>query len=67
MCDMCLQNPCHPRCPNAELPEVVLTCDKCGSEIFVGDAYYEDVGGENICESCMDAWTLIHQKYAEPA
>lgn len=65
MCEICLHEPCDPRCPNADLPKVVLTCDKCGEDIYEGDEYYEDIDGECICESCMDKWISNHHMYAE--
>ena len=50
MCRECRQEPCHPRCPNAE--EVPLECTDCGSEIEIG-AYVDIKGEEFICENCL--------------
>ena len=50
MCRVCRQEPCHPRCPNAE--EVPLECIDCGSEIEIG-AYVDIKGEEFICENCL--------------
>ncbi len=52
MCNVCLQNPCHPRCPNADEPPVVHKCLHCGEDISVGDVYY-DIDGEPWCEECI--------------
>lgn len=52
MCSMCMQVPCHPRCPNADEPEVAYRCIKCGDEIYVGDDYF-DIDGEPWCEDCI--------------
>lgn len=51
MCDVCRQTPCHPRCPNAEIPIFDL-CEKCGAKIYDGDDYFE-VDGNNYCEDCV--------------
>ena len=53
MCDICLQHPCHPRCPNAPEPASVTECICCGEKIYSGDGYY-DVDGEPWCEDCMN-------------
>ena len=52
MCKECLQTPCHPRCPNADGPEVFGECDGCGNEIYDGDEYYE-IDGKIYCEDCI--------------
>lgn len=54
MCDICLQFPCHPRCPNAPPPPVAYTCDCCGEPIYEGDDYY-DIDGVAWCEDCIRA------------
>ena len=38
MCSICLQNPCHPRCPNA-VRRVRGTCDECGEELYEYEYY----------------------------
>lgn len=52
MCDICLQRPCHPRCPNAPEPPAVTECIHCGEKIYEGDGYY-NVDGEPWCEDCI--------------
>ena len=52
-CDVCLQSPCHPRCPNAKGPPVVFVCFGCGGDIYDGDDYW-DIAGEQWCERCID-------------
>lgn len=52
MCEICLQSPCHPRCPNAQDPPVVCPCCQCGNEIYEGDEVY-DINDEKWCESCV--------------
>lgn len=55
MCDVCLQHPCHPRCPNAPEPSeppYVTECLNCGEKIYDGDYYY-DIDGEEWCEECI--------------
>ena len=55
MCDVCLQAPCHPRCPNAPEPEEVsvFVCSGCGGTIVDGQDYWE-ILGEQFCEDCID-------------
>lgn len=53
MCDICLQYPCHPRCPNAPDPPAVYVCSGCGHDIYDGDEYW-DIFGEQFCEDCID-------------
>ncbi len=43
MCEVCLQSPCHPRCPNYSSINTHVYCDKCGEMIEVGDEYIENV------------------------
>ena len=52
-CDVCLQSPCHPRCPNAADPPAVFVCSGCGDDIYDGDDYW-DILGEQFCERCVD-------------
>lgn len=52
MCELCRQNPCDPRCPNAPEPAVVCLCCQCGREIYEGEDLY-DIGDERWCESCV--------------
>lgn len=56
MCAICLQTPCHPRCPNAPEPEPMYWCCECGEGIFEGDKYFQ-YGNSEICEACMDEKT----------
>lgn len=53
MCDICLQSPCHPRCPNAPDPPGVYVCSGCSSIIRDGEDYW-DIMGEQWCEGCID-------------
>lgn len=55
MCDVCLQAPCHPRCPNAPEPDEipVYVCSGCGHDIVDGEDYW-DILGEQFCENCID-------------
>lgn len=54
MCEICLQKPCPPRCPNAPEPPSVFVCSGCGDDILEGDDYW-DILGEQFCEDCIDA------------
>lgn len=53
MCSECRQNPCDPRCPNADEPEAIYFCESCGNGIFKGD-YYWDIDEMIICENCIE-------------
>lgn len=52
MCDICLQFPCHPRCPNAPDPPAVYVCSGCSHDIYEGEDYF-DILGEQFCENCV--------------
>lgn len=54
MCDTCLRSPCHPQCPNAPEPPTVCVCDKCSEPVRAGDVYYEEPGGEILCQGCIE-------------
>lgn len=53
MCSICMQTPCHPRCPNAPDLLPVYRCGKCSERIFEGDRYFESQEGY-ICEDCLN-------------
>lgn len=53
VCEICRQNPCHPRCPNAPESRPVHECTKCHGGIFEGDKFLES-GGEYICMECLE-------------
>jgi hypothetical protein len=44
MCDVCLKNPCDPRCPNAPDPPTVYVCSGCGKDIVDGEDYWDILG-----------------------
>lgn len=54
MCSVCRQIPCHPRCPNAPEPKLIMGCAECGDGIYAGDDYYDIGDGSGICKECMD-------------
>ena len=51
MCQECMRTPCHPRCPNADIP-VLYHCENCDCEIFEGDTIYK-IDGAVYCEDCI--------------
>lgn len=57
MCDICMQSPCHPRCPNAPEPVPEYWCSECGEGIFDGDEYFDSQEGP-ICKNCMEDMTI---------
>lgn len=58
MCEICLRNPCHPLCPNAEEPEPAVRYSRCGDGIFAGERYYDSPSGA-ICEDCIEDLGVI--------
>lgn len=63
MCDVCLQTPCHPRCPNAPEPPTVYTCKHCGEPIVAGEEYCE-FDGDYYHEDCFSdcAETILFEQ-----
>ena len=50
MCDICLQSPCAPGCPNR--PEPVIQCPVCGRECE--DLFVSISGGDVVgCDQCI--------------
>ena len=52
MCSICLQNPCHPRCPNAPDPVPVCICDECNDDIYEGEDVWHTPRG-TYCKRCI--------------
>ena len=46
MCYECLQNPCHPRCPNYIEPKTLCYCSVCEKGIYESEEYIENQDGE---------------------
>lgn len=57
MCSVCMKNPCHSSCPNAEEPTPILLCE-CGNGIYSGDRYLEDINGKCHCIECLEEMTV---------
>lgn len=53
MCKECRQDPCHPRCPNADEPTILYECDLCGYPIYENDVMYA-IGEDRYCEECIE-------------
>lgn len=50
MCEICRQNPCDPRCPNADTMENIIgRCDRCGDEISANYTYWIDEADNIFC------------------
>lgn len=54
MCSECRQNPCHPRCPNAEEPTSDYKCSECDNYILVGEKYIVNDDGDYAHWECVD-------------
>lgn len=57
MCSVCLQSPCHSRCPNAPEPVPTYTCCECGEGIYKGEKYFDGADG-TVCKNCMEEMTV---------
>lgn len=57
LCEICGQNPCHSRCPNAPEPKEVHICSECLEGIYPGDRFYESCGSY-VCEECLKGMTI---------
>lgn len=53
ICDICLQAPHHPQCPNYSHRETGLFCDICGEEISPGEEYIENKEGNYAHFDCF--------------
>lgn len=53
MCDICLQSPHHPNCPNAAEAPAVFICSECGDDIYEGEWVWH-ILGEQYCEKCIN-------------
>ena len=55
MCSICLQSPCHPRCPNFDpSPWAVYTCVDCDEPIMDGDEFVETTKGKMHLDCLTD-------------
>lgn len=62
MCEICRQNPCHPRCPNAPEPTPVYECEWCKEPILDGEEYLDTPDGP-VCKECIEG--MIVTEYME--
>lgn len=58
MCALCLQDPCHPSCPNADEPKAVERCMECGRKIYKGEQVLF-LGSGSLCMDCLEEKTQI--------
>lgn len=59
MCAVCRKNPCDSRCPNAEEPKSIYTCEWCEEPIYEGDKYM-DSGEESIKRKVVLHLRVLH-------
>ena len=59
MCDVCRQNPCSPRCPNADEPKAYHYCSYCGEGIYEGEKYIKNDDDKYIHYECPSIKELI--------
>lgn len=61
MCEICLMNPCHPRCPNYA-GKIRGTCEVCGEELYEDQYYFTDDNGNAYCsEECAKKYNGIRE------
>ena len=53
MCDICMQSPCHPCCPNYYPQRVAHYCSFCGDGIYDGEKYIKNQDGEYRHYDCF--------------
>lgn len=58
MCSECGRAFCPSGCPNAEEPEVVVKCSKCGAGLVCGDEAYK-IDDKVYCEVCVSEAMII--------
>lgn len=57
MCAVCRKNPCDSRCPNAEEPRSIYTCEWCKEPIYEGDKYMDTPEGP-VCKDCIEGMSV---------
>lgn len=62
MCAVCRKNPCDSRCPNAEEPRSIYTCEWCKEPIYEGDKYMDTPEGP-ICKDCIEGISCAGRKW----
>ena len=60
MCDVCKQNICHSRCPNANIRRNYHYCSHCGEDIYDGEEYIVNDDNEYIHYDCVTTREAIH-------
>lgn len=58
MCEICRHTPCDSRCPNAEEPKPVHTCEWCKEPIYSGDKYMDTSEGP-VCKDCIEDMSVM--------
>lgn len=53
ICDICMQYPHHPQCPQYVPIHKVQYCDICGGGILSGEEYIENVNGDCAHFDCF--------------
>lgn len=59
MCSICNHTPCHPRCPNYEIPKTDYYCSVCGEGILDGEEYIENLNNEHIHYECIQSYRKL--------
>jgi hypothetical protein len=61
ICEICKQNPCHPKCPN-KIRRVRGSCEVCGENLYEDEYYYTDNSGGTYCSDyCARKANDIHE------
>lgn len=63
MCEICLNNPCLSRCPNAPEPKIRGCCKRCGVGLREDYEYYTDNEDNMFCsDDCAIKYHDIKSK-----
>lgn len=66
MCEICLHNPCLPRCPNHRESVMIGRCEKCGEPLYQEHEIIEDNEGNMFCgQYCALRYHGIKEKEYE--
>lgn len=55
ICNLCLRNPCHPKCPHFSPPKAIIYCSICGQGIYTEEEYIGNIDGEFCHWDCINS------------
>lgn len=61
MCDVCFQNPCDRRCPNADI-KTIGVCEVCKGDLYAEETYWTDCNDNMFCsKECAVEYNEIRE------